>query len=135
MRAKGYYYRDKDQAFMVDERMFKQINHCVTHGLPVSTNGHTLYPILEAPSEQELRKGTPRVPAYAIHDGGVPVIRWYWQIQEHKKAHSGCKSLGDGLCGFKMVRYAEWNETSKKWELLPMVNHASLEQERVLDSN
>ena len=42
MRAKGYYYRDKDQAFMVDERMFKQSNHCVTHGLPVSTNGHTL---------------------------------------------------------------------------------------------
>lgn len=135
MRAKTYYYKDKGQAFMVSDALLKEINDCVAHGLPVKTNGHTLYPIYEDPTDYEKRTGKTKSPAYVIHDGGAPVIRWYWAIQEHKKAHTQCKSLGDGLCGFKMVRYAEWNETSKKWELLPMVNHASSEQERVLDSN
>lgn len=61
-------------------------------------------------------------------------VQWYWQVREHTKRHHDCKPLGDGLCGFKMVRYEDWNDETKKWELLPMVNHATPEQERVLDS-
>ena len=61
-------------------------------------------------------------------------VRWYWQIQAHDKKHTGCKPLGDGLCGFKMVRYEDWNGETHSWELLPMENHATPEQEAVLDS-
>lgn len=135
MRAKGYYYRDKDQAFVVDPQKVKEINHAIMHGLPVDTGGRVLYPILDAPSEFQKRTGKTKTESWLINHNSSPTLRWYWQIQEHKKGHTGCKPLGDGLCGFKMVRYAQWDEASKKWELLPMLNHATSEQEKVLDSN
>lgn len=135
IRAKGYYYRDKDQAFIVSAEMKKAIDKAIAHGMPVDTGGKVLYPILDAPSKQDIAMGKTRTEAWLIRPNSSPAIRWYWQIQEHKKGHTGCKTLGDGLCGFKMVRYAEWNASTSKWELLPMVNHADSVQERVLDSN
>lgn len=132
-RAKGYYYRDKDQAFMVADSVKKEIDKAIAHGLPVDTGGHTLYPILDEPTEQEIRFGKTTTEAWIIRPNSVPTLRWYWQIQEHRKNHTSCKPLGDGLCGFKMVRYAQWNTSARKWELLPMVNHADSVQEQVLD--
>ena len=135
MKVKGYYYKDKDQVFSVSPATFKDIQKKVAHGLPIQTGGHTLYPILDAPTDYEIKTGKTRIAAWLIRDGSTPAVRWYWQIQEHNKAHATCRTLGDGLCGFKMVRYANWNETSNKWELEPMVNHADPEQEKVLDSS
>ena len=135
MAVKGYYYKDKDQAFLVSDEDFKEIQKAVMHGCPVDTHGRVLYPIFEEPTPVEKNKNRTRQPAWLIRDGRPPALRWYWQIREHKKAHTGCKPIGDGLCGFKMVRFAEWDETSKKWELMPMINHASSEQEKVLDAN
>lgn len=135
MRIKGYFYRDKDQAFLVDKQLEKDINKAVAHGWTIDTGGKVIYPILDDPSESEIRAGKTKVAAWWIKPNQIPTLRWYWQIQEHHKNHSYCKSLGDGLCGFKMVRFYNWDETSKKWELLPMINHATAEQEKVLDSN
>ena len=134
MRAKAYYYKKDGQAYMIDESLTKAVNKAIAHGLEANNSDYTLYPIFEAPSEQDIRAGKTKEAVWLIRPHSTPTLRWYWQVQEHKKKHTACKVLGDGLCAFKMVRYAEWNETSKKWELLPMVNHASLEQERVLDS-
>jgi hypothetical protein len=134
MIAKTYYYRDKDQAFLVDDDQVKRINKAVMHNLPVNFE-RTLYPIFENPTEKEIRAGKTRRSAWQIRPHSCPTVRWYWQIQEHKKGHTGCKPLGDGLCGFKMVRFYEWNESASKWELSPMVNHADLQQEQVLDNN
>ena len=62
-------------------------------------------------------------------------IRWYWMIQAHQpRSHSQCRLLGDGLCAIKMVRYETWNEERGCWEEEPMPNHATPEQEEVLDS-
>ena len=57
-------------------------------------------------------------------------IRWYWMVQPHHKDHARCKSLGDGLCAIKMVRYETWN--GEAWEPEPMDNHATPEQEAIL---
>ena len=135
MIAKSYYYRDKDQAFLVNEHDVKLINKAVMHGLPVDFTDKTLYPIFDAPTEQEIRAGKTKKPAWKIKPHSCPTVRWYWQIREHKKGHASCKPLGDGLCGFKMVRFYEWNESASKWELLPMINHADSQQEQVLDTN
>lgn len=135
MIAKSYFYRDKDQAFLADDAEVKKINKAIMHGLPVNSIGKTLYPIFDAPTEREMREGKIRRPAWQIKPHSCPTVRWYWQIQEHKKNHTGCKPLGDGLCGFKMVRFYEWNESASKWELSPMVNHADSQQEQVLDTN
>lgn len=135
MRVKGYYYKDKDQAFLVSESDFKAIQKAIMHGLPVDTHGHTLYPIFTDPSEEEIRAKKTKTVAWLIRDGQSPTARWYWQIKEHRKADTGCKTLGGGLCGFKMIRYAQWDDESKKWELLPMLNHADSEQEKVLGAN
>ncbi len=134
MRVKDYFYRDKDQAFLVSDSVKKGIEKALAHGLPVDTGGKVLYPIFENPSEQDVRAGKTREAAWQIRPDNCPTLRWYWQIQEHKKAHVGCKPLGDGLCGFKMVRFYDWNAESGKWELCPMVNHADSAQEKVLDS-
>lgn len=134
MKVKAYYCKKDGQAFMVDDALKKQIDHAIMHGLEANNSDYTLYPIFEAPSEQEIRAGKTKEAVWLIRPHSTPTLRWYWQVQEHKKKHTACKVLGDGLCAFKMVRYAEWNAVSNKWELLPMVNHASTEQERVLDN-
>ena len=135
MKVKGYYYKERDQAFMVSDAVFKDIEKAIAHGLPIDTGGKVLYPMFSEPTEDEIRFNKTRIPAWLIRDGHQPALRWYWQVREHKKLDKGCKPLGGGLCGFKMVRFAEWNDDSKKWELLPMVNHADSSQEKVLDSN
>lgn len=135
MKVKSYYYQDKDQAFLISDSAFREVEKARIHGLSIKTGGYTLYPIFEPPTETEIRLNKTKTPAWLIRDGGCPTVRWYWQIREHKKGHSNCKTLGDGLCGFKMVRFAEWNDEAKKWELLPMVNHADSQQEKVLDTN
>lgn len=61
-------------------------------------------------------------------------VRWYWMVQPHNKSHARCKLLGDGLCAIKMVRYEDWNEGLHRWEAVPMDNHATPEQEQVLDT-
>jgi len=61
-------------------------------------------------------------------------VVWYWMIQPHQKNHGRCKPLGDGLCAIKMIRYENWNEDNKSWEPEPMDNHATPEQEQVLDA-
>jgi hypothetical protein len=134
MRVKAYYYKKDGQAFMVDEMLKKQIDKAIAHGMEANDSDDTLYPIFDTPSEHELRAGKTKEAVWLIRPHSTPTLRWYWQVQEHKKKHSECKQIGDGLCAFKMVRYAEWNADSKKWELLPMVNHASAEQEQVLDN-
>jgi len=135
MRANGYYYMENGQAYMVAESVAKDINKAIAHGLPVDTGGHALYPIMPEPTEREIRAGKAKTAAWLIRPNSSPALRWYWQIQEHKKNHASCKPLGDGLCGFKMVRFFTWNATTSKWELCPMVNRATPEQEQVLDSN
>ena len=134
MRAKAYYYKDKDQAFLVSESQKKSIDLDIIHGRPVDTGGKTLYPILEDLTEVDIRAGKTKAIAWIIRNGQSPTARWYWQIQEHRKSHATCHPLGDGLCGFKMVRFYEWNASTSKWELCPMVNHADTLQEQVLDS-
>lgn len=59
-------------------------------------------------------------------------VEWYWMIQPHDKSHFRCHPLGDGLCAVKVVRYENWN--GEAWEAEPMENHATPEQEQVLDS-
>lgn len=135
MKAKGYFYRDRDQSFMVADNVRKMIDKAIAHGTPVDTGGKTLYPVFDAPTEAELRAGKTRRPAWIIRPGCTPTLRWYWQVQEHRRGHTYCKPLGDGLCGFKMVRFYEWNASTSAWELCPMVNHADTRQEQVLDSN
>lgn len=135
MRACGYYYEERGQAYMVAESVAKTINKTIAHGLPVDTGGKVLYPIIDKPSESELRAGNLKTAAWIIRPDSTPTLRWYWQIQEHKKKHSGCKPLSDGLCGFMMVRFYEWDASTSEWTLCPMVNHATPEQEKVLDSN
>ena len=134
MDVKGYYYRDEDQAFLVSDEATKEINRALARGSEVDTGGKTLYPIFSNPTERMLRTGKTKIPAWVIRPDSTPTLRWYWQIQEHKRNHSKCKPIGDGLCGFKMVRYFEWNASTSKWELCPMVNHADSVQEKVLDS-
>lgn len=130
-----FYYMDKGQAFLVSETDQKEIEKCMRGNLPVNTHGRTLYPIYDDPSEEDIAKGKTTRVAFVIHDGGFPVARWYWQVSEHKRAlPNGYKALGDGLCASKMVRCMTWNSETKKWELLPMVNHATPEQEQVLDT-
>lgn len=73
-----------------------------------------------------------REPMTRFDDRGYECVRWYWKICEHDKLHNGCVPLGDGLCGVKAIRYRVWN--CGKWEAEPMVNHATPEQEQVLDS-
>lgn len=135
MKVKGYFYKERGQTFMVADNVKKMIDKAVTHGTPVDTGGKVLYPLFEAPSEFDIRAGNMKKPAWIIRPGCSPTLRWYWQVQEHRRGHTYCKTLGDGLCGFKMVRFYEWNESTSAWELCPMVNHADSQQEKVLDSN
>jgi len=135
MNAKGYFYTENGQAYMVDKSLAKSINSAILHGLEIDTGGRTLYPILDDPTEQQIRAGNTKTPAWHIRPNSTPTLRWYWQIREHHKSHVGCKPIGDGLCGFKMVRFYDWNASTSKWELLPMINHADSQQEKVLDSN
>lgn len=62
-------------------------------------------------------------------------VAWYWMIQAHQRSHARCKVLGDGLCATKAVRYETLNEETGEWEAEPMDNHATPEQEQVLDNN
>lgn len=78
----------------------------------------------------DTRKDNTNTRVATTKDGGV---RWYWAVREHEDYHKDCTLLDNGLCGFKMLRYERWNEDEKTWELLPMENHASPEQEKVLD--
>lgn len=135
MNIKGFFYRDKDQAFLVSDAIAKNIKKAIIRGENIDTGGKILYPIFKDPTEKELRAGKLRTPAWLIRNGSTPTLRWYWQVREHKKADMGCKPLGDGLCGFKMVRFYEWNASASKWELSPMVNHADTQQEQVLDNS
>lgn len=132
MNIKTYKYEDKGQWYCVTETDLKKIKS--GEGEP-NYIGRALYPIYDDPSEKEIEKGKTRIPATVIRDGATPMVRWYWQIREHDKRHHDCTVLGDGLCGFKMIRYLGWNAKEQTWELLPMVNHATPEQEKVLDSH
>lgn len=62
-------------------------------------------------------------------------VMWFWAIREHKAYHHDCVDLGNGLCGFKMIRYEALNESTGQWELLPIVNGATPEQIQVLESH
>lgn len=135
MKVKGYYYTENGQAYVLSADAFKKVQLSVIRGEPVDTGGHTLYPIFDEPSAQDINKGKTKIPAWLIRDGKLPSMRWYWQIQEHKRSDTHCKRLDGGLCGIKVVRCAEWDGTSKKWVLLPMVNHADTAQEKVLEAN
>lgn len=135
MSVKGYYYQERGQSFMVADSVRKAVDKAIAHGLPVETGGHTLYPIFADPTAEELRAGKTRKPAWHIRNGHTPTLRWFWQVKEHHKADISCKRLGDGLCGIRMVRFYEWNESTRAWELMPMVNHADSQQEKVLDSS
>lgn len=128
-----FYYMEKGQAYLISEEDRREVERAILGSRPVNTHGRVLYPIYDEPSPLDKQNGRQRM-AMMIHDGQLPTLRWYWQVREHKNNHHGCKSLGDGLCGFKMVRYMTWNDDTKKWELLPMINHATPEQEQVLDA-
>lgn len=62
-------------------------------------------------------------------------VMWYWAVREHQGYHHDCVNLGNGLCGFKMVRYEALNESTGEWELLPIENGATPEQIQVLESH
>lgn len=133
-KLKGYFYKDKDQAFMVSDSDFKDIQGALMRGEGADTSGRILYPVFDKPTKWEIEQGKARTPAYMVRDGQLPTLRWYWQIREHKRTDHGCIPVGDGLCGFKMVRFMNWNAEKDQWELEPMVNHADSAQEKVLDS-
>lgn len=130
-----YTYMDKGQAYLVSDEDKREIEKALMGSSPVNTHGRVIYVIPDDPDEDDIRKGKTRCPAAIIRDGALPSVRWYWGVKEHRATDRGCKTFGDGLCGFKMVRYFGWNSETKKWELLPMVNHATPEQEKVLDAN
>lgn len=73
-----------------------------------------------------------RVHAYRDSQG-YEVVDWYWQVREHKASDFGCEQIGNGLCAVKVIRYEDWNEAAKRWELEPMVNAATPEQCEVLN--
>lgn len=130
-----FYYLDKGQAYLVSNDDCEAIIKALRGAKPVNTHGRTIYPILDPPTDRELAQGKTSRVAFVIHDGGLPVARWYWQVHEVRKGqHGAYKSLGDGLCAVKVVRYQDWNADTNKWELRPMVNHATPEQEQVLDA-
>lgn len=82
---------------------------------------------------EKIYKQGDREPIYSYNGTGTMQVSWYWKICEHNpKKHGMCIPLGDGLCGVKAIRYKVWN--SGKWENEPMVNHATPEQEKVLDN-
>ena len=132
MKVKSYKYEDKGQWYLIDDDETERINRGV--GEPNASN-RTLYPIFDSPTKDEISAGKTTTPAWLIRPYGRPAVRWYWQVREHSKKHQTCKLLGNGLCAFKMVRYYDWNDDTNEWELLPMVNHATPEQEKVLDTN
>ena len=132
MNITSYKYQDKGQWYLVSDDDFKKINN--GEGQPAYF-GRALYPVYSAPTEKEIEKGKTRMPLVVIRDGVTPTTSWYWQIREHTKRHNTCVPIGDGLCGFKMVRYIDWNANEKAWEIEPMVNHATPEQEKVLDNH
>lgn len=136
MNIKGFYYFVDGKAYMVSDTDFKKIQKDFLGARPVNTNGRTLYPVFDDPSDADIKSHKTRMKAWLVRDGMMPTIRWYWQVCETpKNAGSAYKALGDGLSGFKMVRYLDWNQDTKKWELLPMVNHATPEQEVILDAH
>ena len=128
-----FYFMEKGQAYLISQEDAREVEKAILGSRPVCTHGRTIYPIYDEPSPLDKQNGKTRI-ALVIHDGQLPTVRWYWQIREHTSKHHGCKVLGDGLCGFKMVRCMNWNDDTKKWELLPAVNHATPEQEQVLDA-
>lgn len=65
-------------------------------------------------------------------ENGYQVMQWYWKICTHEANHGGCKQLDDGLCAVKALRYEYWN--GDRWVDEPMLNHATPEQEKVLDN-
>lgn len=134
MSIKGYYYLHQGQSYLVSDEDFKQISSQVMRGDNVDTHGRTLYPILEDPTPKEIAKGVKKVAATMIRDGNTPTVRWYWAIHEHDGDHFNCVPVGGGLCAYKMVRFFEWNDSVKKWELLPMINQADADQIKVLNS-
>lgn len=129
IQVKGYYYEEAGQRYTMTPKVMAETLR--GNGGKI---GRTLYPIFERPSQADVNAGRTRVAVWRITPDGCRVVRWYWQVREHTKGHSGCCALGDGLCGFKMVRYANWNAEAGKWELEPIENRATPEQERVLDS-
>lgn len=86
------------------------------------------------PYEQiiDTRKDAEMITRVATTEDGQ--VRWYWAVREHQDYHKDCTILNNRLCGFKMLRYEYWNEDEKSWVLLPMENHATPEQEKVLDN-
>lgn len=132
MKIKSFKYEDKGQWYLIDDDEAKRLMGGAGES---NQSNHTLYPIFDAPTKAEIAASKTRTPAWLIRPYGRPAVRWYWQVREHRKKHEGCKVLGDGLCAFKMVRYYDWNDETNEWELLPMVNHATPEQEKVLDTN
>ncbi len=129
-----YFYEQQGQKYMLSESETRLVEKCLRGNSPVATNGRTLYAVPTAqPSASDIRDGKTTRAAVVIRNNGLPTVRWYWRVREHKVAHRGCTPFGDGLCAFKMVRYFNWNDETGKWELLPAVNHATPEQEKVLD--
>ena len=129
IQVKGYYYEEAGQRYVMKPAELSET---------LRQNGgrlaHDVFPIFDRPSASDIALGKARVAAWHYTPDGERVVRWYWQVREHAKSHSHCCPLGNGLCGFKMVRCANWDEGAGKWVLEPMENRATPEQEQVLDN-
>lgn len=135
MKVIGYYYLERGQQFKVDDATAAEINRRIMVGDRTDSGTKTYYPIFGAPSDKDIREGKTSIAAWRyVH--GEQYARWYWQVCSHTKRHSRCHMLdhASGLCGMKVLRYLDWNDAKKQWEVRPMVNHATPEQEKVLDS-
>lgn len=127
----NFFYKQAGAAYVVSDADRASIMADIMASRPVDTAGRTLYVMYDEP-QNAVDAATPR-PATVIRDGSHPSHRWYWQVREHHRTHHRCRELGGGLCATKMVRYMDWDAATRSWKLQPMVNHATPEQEKVLD--
>lgn len=132
MNFKGFVYKENGQTYLVSGSVAEELKRNIMMSRECYTGGKVLFPVLEDIKADEINP-TKRFPALILRDGELPRVRTYWRIMEHDpKKHGHCKLLGDGLCVSNVVRYINWNDTTKKWEMEPMINAASKDQLQVL---
>lgn len=128
--SRAWYYVENGKKVLLSDAVNRDVNHENLIG-EVRTGGRVLYPVQLPPAMTERH----RRPATCIRDGGCESVMWYWQVCEHDKRHYDCTILdaNGGLCGRRMVRYLNWNQSAKQWEIEPMVNAATDSQIRLLE--
>lgn len=71
--------------------------------------------------------------AWKINYDGIPVIRWYWKVRDHKKTCQRCYRLDEGRCAVKVAAMIQWDSVSNYWTLAPMEYKATDEEAQILN--